>query len=269
MDRPVATDADLALEHEFHRVTDVEAAAELLRDAERTVALTGAGASAESGVPTFRGDDGVWSEYRERDFTFQRLWREPGAFWTDWLDLRADLAGGFDPNPAHRALADLEAESHLHAVVTQNVDGLHADAGSEDVVRLHGSAGRVSCRECEKGFDAEPAVERAREGEVPPRCEACGGVLEPDAVLFGEPLPRDRLQRSRALADTSDAFLVVGSSLEVEPAASLPSRAVRGGASLVVVNLDPTHVDDSAEFVFRRKAGEVLPELTRLVFDGE
>jgi NAD-dependent deacetylase len=240
---------------------DVDAAAELLGDADRAVALTGAGASAESGVPTFRGDDGIWSEYRERDFTFQRLRREPPGFWRDWLDLRADLAGAFDPNPAHRALADLEVDGHLDAVVTQNVDGLHADAGSGDVVRLHGSAGRVSCRDCGQGFDAEPAIERARDGEVPPQCEACDGVLEPDAVLFGEPLPQDRLRRARALADTADAFLVVGSSLEVEPAASLPSRAAHAGASVVVVNLDPTPVDDSAEFVLRGKAGTVLPEL--------
>jgi NAD-dependent deacetylase len=248
---------------------DVDAAARLLRDAGRTVALTGAGASAESGVPTFRGEGGIWSEYDERDFTFQRLRRDPAGFWRDWVALRADLAGAFDPNPAHDALADLEAAGHLHAVVTQNVDGLHAAAGSDDVVELHGTAGRVVCASCGRERDAAPVVERVRDGEVPPRCAECGGVLEPDAVLFGEPLPRDRLLRARALADTADAFLVVGSSLAVEPAASLPSRAIRGGASLVVVNLDRTPVDDRAEFVFRGRAGEVLPELAAGVLDGD
>jgi NAD-dependent deacetylase len=246
---------------------DIGSVGHTLADAERAVAFTGAGASAESGVPTFRGDGGVWSEYDERDFTFQRLRREPAAFWTDWLSLRGDLAGAYDPNPAHRALADLESAGHLHAVVTQNVDALHQAAGSEDVVGLHGSTARVACRDCGGAFDANPVLERARGGELPPECADCGGVLEPDAVLFGEPLPRDRLRRAEALADTCDVFLVVGSSLEVEPAASLPRRAARSGASLVVVNLDPTPVDDRADHVFRGKAGEVLPDLADAVTD--
>ncbi|UPV76086.1 NAD-dependent deacylase [Halorussus limi] len=244
----------------------IRAAARDLRDADAAVALTGAGVSAPSGVPPFRGEDGIWNEYDPDALDVWRFRREPGAFWADWLDLRADLLDADpEPNPAHEALADLSAAGRLDALVTQNIDGLHRDAGSEEVVELHGNARRAVCRNCGWTTSADDAVARAESGDLPPRCDACDGALKPDAVLFGEQLPRDALVRARELAADSEAFLVAGSSLTVEPAASLPARAAESGATLIVVNLDETPLDARADYVFRGDVTEVLPALREAV----
>lgn len=266
---------------------DVTAAAEALRMASTAVALTGAEISAPSGVPPFRGEEGIWNEYDPDAFHARRVRRDPGGFWEDWLDLRADL---FDaevaPNSAHHALADLSDAGRLDAVVTQNIDGLHqeaagsvagsddiesadlaTDAGADEVVELHGNGRRAVCRDCGRTVSAEKPRERARAGELPPRCESCDGVLEPDAVLFGERLPADALARAERLAEDSEAFLVAGSSLTVEPAASLPTRAARGGATLLVVDLKPTPVDSRADYVFRENVTDALPALRDAVLE--
>lgn len=242
---------------------DLDRLAAALADADAATALTGAGVSAASGVPTFRGEDGVWgSAFDPDDFEVGRLRRDPAGFWADRIDLRErmrpdDLA----PNPAHHALATLESMGVLDAVITQNTDGLHAAAGTEDLVELHGSAARVACEECGCRRPADPAFERARNGELPPTCD-CGGVLRPDVVLFGESLPDRELQRARDLARESDVFLAVGSSLTVQPAASLPLVAARDG-SLWVVNLESTPADGRADGVIREDATEVLPAVVR------
>jgi NAD-dependent deacetylase len=253
---------------------DVEAAAEALRTASTAVALTGAGVSAPSGVPPFRGEDGIWNEYDPDAFHVRRIRHDPAGFWTDWLDLRADLLDAeVAPNPAHRALADLSETGQLDAVVTQNIDGLHQEAAENvgnfdsrsddagDVVELHGNGRRAVCRDCGLAVDAERPRERARDGELPPRCESCDGALRPNAVLFGERLPADALARAERLARDSDAFLVAGSSLTVEPAASLPAQAARSGAALILINLDATPVDSRAGYVFREDVTDVLPAL--------
>ncbi|PSQ16475.1 NAD-dependent protein deacetylase [Halobacteriales archaeon QS_8_69_26] len=240
---------------------DYRAAARALADADVAAALTGAGVSTESGVPDFRSEGGVWDEYDERDFTIARFQRDPDAFWTDWLDLQEGLIpDDVEPNPAHESLAALEEAGLLDAVITQNVDGLHQDAGSRTVVEIHGSGARASCRGCGASFDAAVARERAREAGGAPACENCGDVLKPDAVLFGERLPDAPLRGARRWADESEAFLVVGSSLTVEPAASLPRRAA-DGATLVEVNTESTTASSLAAYTFREKAGEAIPEL--------
>lgn len=236
--------------------------AEELREAETAAALTGAGVSAASGVPTFRGDDGIWGDrFDPVDFRFARFRSDPAGFWTDRLELREvmrpdDLA----PNAAHRALTDLESSGVLDAVITQNTDGLHADAGTGRLVELHGSARRVACQECGRRRPADPVFERARDGVLPPTCGDCGGVYKPDVVLFGESLPEDALPEARRLARESDVFLAAGSSLTVDPAASLPRIAARDG-TLAVVNLDPTPHDGRANYCFRADVTELLSEL--------
>lgn len=248
---------------------DLEAAAREIATAERAVAMTGAGVSTASGVPDFRSDGGLWERYDPDDFHVAGFERDPAGFWALWLDVEDEVFGDDEiaPNPAHRALADLEAADAIEAVLTQNVDGLHGAAGSESVIELHGTHDRVECRRCGRRTDAEGAEERARDGELPPRCEACSGVLKPASVLFGEPLPESALLQAHVHAEKSDAFLVAGSSLTVEPAATLPQTAAETGATLIVVNDEPTPHDGLAAFVFRGDVTEVLPGIRDAVID--
>lgn len=240
---------------------DVAAFADAVRAANATVALTGAGVSTASGVPDFRGEDGVWDRFDPGAFRIDRYRRAPGDFWGDWLRLHDDLVEGDpEPNAAHRALADLEAADHLEAVVTQNVDGLHRAAGSERVIHLHGRGDRAVCPTCDDGVPIDAVPERARAGELPPTCEECGGPLKPDTVLFGEPLPVDALQEATSSMRDADAVVVAGSSLEVDPAGSLPGEAPRD-ATIAVVNLQPTPLDDRADHVFREDVTAVLPAI--------
>lgn len=241
-------------------LTDV---ARAMDEADRTVALTGAGVSTASGIPDFRGEDGLWNRYDPEDFHVRRFEADPAAFWEQQLELHEAVFGAIDPAPnaAHEALADIEAAGHLAGVITQNVDGLHAAAGTEEVVRLHGTAERVVCRRCRRRSDADPVRERAAAGELPPRCEACDGVLKPDTVLFGEQLPEHALLRGHAMAQKADVFLAVGSSLTVEPAASLPTEAQSRGATLCIVNDEPTPLSDRADVDLRADVTEALPRL--------
>jgi NAD-dependent deacetylase len=239
----------------------VAALATELRNADVAGALTGAGVSVPSGIPPFRGEGGVWEkEFDPADFEAGRLQRDPAGWWKDRLELRAAMRpDGVAPNPAHRALAELESAGVLDGVLTQNTDGLHTAAGNEEVVTLHGTAEQVRCTDCADRRPSAEVFERAAEGECPPRCE-CGGVLRPDVVLFGESLPSVALAEARDLARRSDVFLAVGSSLTVQPAASLPGMAARDG-TLAVVNIEPTPADGRATYTLRADVTEVLPAL--------
>ncbi|WP_254538033.1 SIR2 family NAD-dependent protein deacylase [Halomarina litorea] len=237
-----------------------------VRDADRVVAMTGAGVSTASGIPDFRGPDGLWTRYDTGDFHVSRFRSDPAGFWRDRLELAAELYDGdVEPNAAHEALAELAGAGHLTGLVTQNVDGLHAAAGHEDVVELHGNGRRVVCTDCGRRFDAPPVRERVRAGEVPPTCEECEGVLKPDVVLFGEQLPEGARLRAHSLAQRCDVFLAVGSSLTVEPAAGFPREAATRGATLAVVNLEKTPVSGRADYDLRVDVTEALPRLAELV----
>ncbi|WP_416840478.1 NAD-dependent protein deacylase [Haloferax sp. DFSO52] len=239
---------------------DVEWVARRLRDADSAVALTGAGMSTASGIPDFRGDDGIWNtEFDPASFHRRRFDTDPAGFWRDRLRLHERMfPDDVHPNAAHDALATLEARGILDAVVTQNTDGLHRDAGSERVVELHGNASDVVCEDCGARFDAEMAFEQVRADDVPATCPDCGSVVKPAVVLFGEKLPRVAFAEARQVTDEADVFLALGSSLSVHPAAGLEERAARDG-SLVVVNFDPTEYDDSADRVVRSDLTEFLP----------
>jgi len=241
----------------------INALAADLAEADHAVVFTGAGVSTASGIPDFRSEGGIWERFDQRDFHYRRFQAEPADFWADRLDLQEELYGNDEiaPNAAHEAIADLESTGHVDAVITQNVDGLHDEAGSERVIRLHGTASRASCQDCGERFAAEPVTARAADGELPPRCPACDGVLKPDTVLFGEPLPTGALQRARQHANDADVFLAIGSSLTVEPAASLPDVAQRGGATLAVVNLESTGASGRADYDVRADVTEALPAL--------
>jgi len=243
----------------------IQRAAELIGGARRGLALTGAGVSAESGIPTFRGAGGLWTRYDPvKVASIEYFMADPTAYWSASKD-RGRVALAARPNPGHHALAALETSGRLVAVVTQNTDGLHQDSGSRTVIEVHGSSRTVQCLDC---GNREPRgdVQARLEVQMPPRCGTCGGTyLKPTVVLFGEPLPQAAIQQAFTLARQADVMLVVGSSLVVYPAADIPLVAVRSGAQLIVINVEPTPFDEIAEVVIRGKSGEVLPEIVELI----
>lgn len=249
----------------------IEDLARTLAEAERAVAFTGAGISTESGIPDFRGDEGLWKDHDPMDLHIRRFRRDPGAFWETWIKLHDSVASDDPPEPnrGHRVLADLVREGRLKAVITQNGDGLHQDAGTpgDAVVELHGTFRQAVCRGCEATEEMDAVVARVRKGETPPSCGECGALVKPGAVLFGQALPASELARAQRLAESSQVFLVVGSSLSVHPAASLPVQAKRSGAHLAIVNLDPTPADGLADVLIHRGAGETLQDLADTLED--
>lgn len=230
-----------------------------LRKAERVVVLTGAGVSAESGVPTFReAQTGLWRQYDPRELaTPQAFARNPRLVW-EWYQWRRQLIEKARPNPAHYALVDLEQNIPQFLLVTQNIDGFHWAAGSRDMVELHGNIARTKC------FDEGAPVDSWEDtGEVPPRCPHCGGPLRPDVVWFGEGIPAHALEAAWEASAACDVFLSVGTSAAVAPAASFPLLAKRHGAAVAEINPAQTSVSMVVDWSIRGRAGEVLPELVR------
>jgi NAD-dependent deacetylase len=245
-------------------VTDaLERACSLLAGAERIVVFTGAGVSTDSGIPDFRSPGGLWTRYDPRLLGFRRYVADPGTRRLAWR-LRRELQSlDARPNAAHLACVRLAEAGRLAGVITQNVDGLHLDAGlpPELVCEVHGTGRQVVCLDCgERGPMAE-AVARVEAGEEDPACLDCGGIIKAATVSFGQNIPSEVWARAEALTEACDAFVAVGSSLVVQPAASLPRRARRAGAALVIVNREPTPLDDLADAVLHGEAGTLLPAL--------
>ena len=242
----------------------MERAAELIASARRGVAFTGAGISAESGIPTFRGEGGLWQRYDPMKVSsISNFMLDPASYWTVARERgRETLAAR--PNPGHFALAALEEAGHIAAVVTQNTDGLHLDAGSERVIELHGTGRTVRCLDC-GATETRADVQARLHEEMPPRCRTCGsGHIKPAVVFFGEPMPPRATAEAFELASACDLMLVVGSSLVVFPAAEVPVTAAEAGRPIVIVNAEATPLDDIAEVVIRGRSGEVLPRLVEL-----
>jgi NAD-dependent deacetylase len=220
------------------------------------VVLTGAGISAESGVPTFRGSGGLWKEYRPEDLaTPEAFARNPRLVW-EWYDWRRSMIAAAAPNPGHQALVELENRKPSFALVTQNVDGLHDRAGSRRLLKLHGDIWNVRCTVCGE----ERQDNRVPLPELPPRCD-CGGTLRPGVVWFGEPLPAAVWQRAEQAAAQGGVFLVVGTSAVVYPAAGLVWLAKSAGARVIEVNLEETPLSSEVDRSLRGRAGEILPQL--------
>jgi NAD-dependent deacetylase len=243
--------------------TSLEQAAALLRPARSAIAFTGAGISVESGIPHFRGEGGLWTRFDPYKVAHIDTFRkDPAQYWSYSLEHRRPDA---QPNPAHRALVDLERRGHVRAIVTQNTDGLHQKAGSSQVIELHGSSHGVVCLDCEARFPRAEIDQLNRE-HCPPSCPSCSGeFLKPTVVLFGEALPEAALREAQTLAMAADVVLIVGSSLQVYPAAGIPRLARQHGAQLCIINAEPTPYDDVAAVVINGKAGEVLPEVVRRI----
>ncbi len=227
-----------------------------LRNARHVAVLTGAGISAESGVPTFRDSQtGLWARFRPEELaTPEAFERNPQMVW-EWYEWRRKLVGQARPNPGHYALARIEQHMPGFTLITQNVDGLHHAAGSRNVVEMHGNIMRNKC------FEHGHAVDRPDDDPKPPRCPRCGGRVRPDVVWFGEMLPEHALQAALGAAGTCDVFLCVGTSTVVEPAASLPFTALARGACVVEINPAPTPLTSRASYVLTGPSGIILPRL--------
>jgi len=229
---------------------------EWIRAAGSVAVLTGAGISAESGVPTFRGPSGLWRQYRPEDLaTPEAFHRDPKLVW-EWYSWRRGLIAEAKPNAGHLALAEMEQKVSQFTLVTQNVDGLHDRAGSRSPLKVHGDIWTVRCLTCGR----EGRDERLEFPELPPRCE-CGGTLRPGVVWFGEPLPFDVLSAGERACSEADVMLVVGTSAVVWPAAGLVPIAKSGGAKVIEVNPEETTFSPMVDCVLRGKAGDILPRL--------
>ncbi len=238
-----------------------ERAAAVIRDTNNGIAVTGAGISVESGIPDFRSAGGLWSRYPPDQFaTMEAFTQNPDKVWEMWYELAESLQG-VEPNPGHYALAKLEEEGHIKAVITQNIDALHHHAGSNTVIEYHGNADKIACTACFRQRD----MDLSHRALGAPRCE-CGGVMKPDVVLFGEVIPEYALRTSDMLARGCDVLVVVGTSAQVYPAASLPFLAKESGATIIECNTEPTNFTNVVTDIFLQgPAGETLPALTALV----
>lgn len=245
--------------------TDLATIAEWLRNARQIVVLTGAGISTESGIPDFRGPQGLWTKNpgAEKTATLQYYVSDPEVRRQAWRNRVASEMWDAEPNAGHRALADLETRAALHTLVTQNVDGLHQRAGSSParVIEIHGTVHDAKCLACGWRGPMGPVLDRVRAGEDDPTCHECGGMLKSATISFGENLVPEDLERAQEAAAGADVFLAAGTSLGVYPAAALPDVALANGARLVVLNAQPTPFDDVASAVVRDPLGEVLPAL--------
>jgi NAD-dependent deacetylase len=234
-----------------------------IRSYRSVVVFTGAGLSSESGIPTYRGQGGIWSQYRWEEYACQQAFdRDPEKVW-DFHDKRRAAVAACEPNAGHRIIAEMEAELPRVTVVTQNIDGLHQRAGSspELVVELHGTMFDAVCLDCGDRRPMREALDRVVVGEADPSCRSCGGILKSATISFGQSLDPAVLSRGRAEARGCDLLLAAGTSLTVHPAAGLVNVAVRAGATLVVCNASATQYDSMAQAVLREPLGEVLPAL--------
>lgn len=223
---------------------------------EPVVVLTGAGVSAESGVPTFRGKQGLWRNFRPEELATPEAFRRDATLVWEWYNWRRSLIDSCEPNGAHRTLAEMESALSDFCLITQNVDGLHQKGGSRDVLELHGSIWRTRCLGCGRVAEGH----RVPLPELPPACSQCGALLRPDVVWFGESLPQDVLEAAWTAAARCRLMLVIGTSAVVHPAASLPIVALQNGAQLIEVNPAETPLSDHAQEILRGPAAELLPQ---------
>jgi NAD-dependent deacetylase len=235
----------------------------VIRNANSCVILTGAGVSAESGLQTFRGRQGLWDDFDPMKLATPEAFAcQPQKVW-EWYQWRREKLPLVQPNPAHKAIAEMEKYFDHFLLVTQNIDGLHQRAGSTRMVELHGNLNRNKCSNCGTLIETLPASD-----EVPPRC-SCGGRIRPDVVWFGEMLSESVLKQAWRAAEKADLFFSVGTSSVVQPAASLSLVAKSNGAMLAEVNPEATELSDLFDYVFKGPAGEVMPEIVRIISQSE
>jgi NAD-dependent deacetylase len=245
---------------------EIELIARKINEGGKNIVFTGAGISTESGIPDFRSQGGIWDKFRPvyfDEFMNSREARE--AYWRRWRELYQGIQQA-QPNAGHKAIARLDQLGLLEAVITQNVDGLHQESGlaAEKIVELHGNTRRIRCMRCDKITATEEIQARLDSGDTAPQCD-CGGYLKPDTISFGQSMPLDAVEKAAVLSQTSDFFLVVGSTLLVQPAAHMPVYAAQNNAFLAIVNLSETPCDNTCDVLIRGKAGDVLKRIVEEV----
>ncbi len=255
-------------------------AAKLIRDSNYIVAFTGAGISTESGIPDFRGKDGLWKKVDPKTATIEYYLEDPSRYWSRYLPENEEKSkGGMGdilsrkPNEGHIALAELEKIGKLKALITQNIDNLHQKAqqqlnsGNCEVIELHGNVVGCHCMDCGLKETRESVINRVRNGELPPLCirEDCDGLMKTDTILFGESLPPDAIMKAQAYSQRCDCMIILGSTLTVYPAAGYPHIAESSGAKLIIINLDETGKDYLADIVIHGKIGDILPKIIEKV----
>ena len=241
----------------------------LIREAEKILVFSGAGLSTESGIPDFRSPGGLWDRYDPSEFDFQRFTSSETSREKYW-EMSVDAYGlmkDAQPNRAHLAIAALEGTGKLLAIVTQNIDHLHHKAGNspEKIIEIHGTAFSVSCLSCGKKYERDLIEERIRSGLKVPYCDDCSGILKPETISFGQAMPQDKMVTAIGHANACDLCIVLGSSLVVYPAASIPIRAVESGAKLMIINRDETPLDHQADLVIHDSVGKVLGDMVGAV----
>ncbi len=240
----------------------IQRAAEDILNSKKTIAFTGAGISVESGIPDFRGAQGLWQKYDPEEYAHIDAFRSnPEKVWR-MLKEMFELIGRAKPNPAHIGLAELEQMGYLSSVVTQNVDGLHQAAGSKKVIEFHGSHRTLSCLKCSNKLESH----HFSLSDLPPRCPRCSSLLKPDVVFFGEPIPWEAQVTSFQESRSCTAVLVIGTSAVVYPAASIPITAKERGARIIEINMEPTPLTgDVSDYLIRGAAGEIVPAIVEEV----
>jgi NAD-dependent deacetylase len=243
--------------------------ADKIKHGGKNVIFTGAGISTESGIPDYRSQGGIWDKFRPvyfDEFMSSRDARE--EYWRRWKELHQGIARA-KPNAGHASIAKLYRMGLLRAVITQNVDGLHQQSGlaDEKIIELHGNTRRIRCMACRNITSTQETQKRLHSGDSAPECE-CGGYLKPDTISFGQAMPVIEVEKATSLSQTCDFFLVVGSTLLVQPAAHMPIHAKQNRAFLAIVNLSETPCDDICDVLIRAKAGDVLPRIVKEVEKG-
>lgn len=243
--------------------SNIKEAAELIKKSRSTNAFTGAGISVESGIPPFRGDDGLWSKYDPIILDINYFMENPEASWRVIKEIFYDFFGNAKPNKAHEVLARLEKEKHLNSIITQNIDNLHQEAGSKTIHEFHGNSQKLICMITGKSYD----LEEVNLNKIPPRSKETGGLLKPDFIFFGEGIPQNAYTNSVEAARNSEVFIVIGTTGEVMPASQMPLIAKQNGAKVIEVNLDPSnYTNDVTDIFLQGKATDIMDKLEKEIY---
>ena len=250
----------------LHNIT---LAADLIKKSQRTVTMTGAGISTPSGIPDFRSPNvGLWTRFEPMEVASLTAFRHNPEQFYQWLHPLAVQMYAAQPNPAHQALAKLQNAGYISVIITQNIDGLHTKAGSQDVLEVHGSLDTMTCTNCYHQYPAEKYIEEYINHCAIPFCQECGSILKPDVILYDEQLPVKTWVKAEAACKQCDLIMVVGTSLEVMPSAGLPIHALENGAHLIIINNTETFLDVRAELMIHQNVADILPRIAYEVLNA-